>query len=258
MYYYVYKITNLINGKIYVGKHKSEIHPLDNGYYGSGELIQRAVKKYGKENFSKVVLHYCSSLEEAAIIESKIVTKNFVSNPETYNAHEGGFGGWCHWNNGSKGHLEAAVRGGKLRGKKLNEFILQQKEQNTEWWKRYKKQILLNISWDNLSKSEILIRKKHLSEVQKGKSKNVGKNNSQYGRFWISNVITKEVKRVDSDDSVPNGWVKGKKGHQPEMGWVNNGTIEHLVLLHNKQEYLDNGFFSGRLKTSITFGNILQ
>ena len=53
MFFYIYQITNLTNGKIYVGKHKSEKHPDENGYYGSGKQITAAIRKYGIENFKK-------------------------------------------------------------------------------------------------------------------------------------------------------------------------------------------------------------
>ena len=43
MFGYIYKTTNLINGKIYIGQHKSEV--FDNSYYGSGKLIGRAITK---------------------------------------------------------------------------------------------------------------------------------------------------------------------------------------------------------------------
>ena len=39
----IYKTTNLINGRFYVGMHKT--NDLDDGYMGSGKMIQRAIKK---------------------------------------------------------------------------------------------------------------------------------------------------------------------------------------------------------------------
>ena len=51
---YVYKTTNKVNNKIYVGKHKS--NRFDENYLGSGVLLSSAIKKYGKENFITEVL----------------------------------------------------------------------------------------------------------------------------------------------------------------------------------------------------------
>ena len=56
-YYYIYKTTNVVNNKIYIGKHKSK--DLDNNYLGSGKILQLAVKKYGEEkNLSKKFFMY--------------------------------------------------------------------------------------------------------------------------------------------------------------------------------------------------------
>ena len=55
MYGYIYLTTNLINGRVYVGKHKSSKY--DSSYYGSGKAIKNALKKYGVENFSNEILY---------------------------------------------------------------------------------------------------------------------------------------------------------------------------------------------------------
>ena len=53
-YHIIYKTTNLINGKIYVGMHSTD--NLNDGYLGSGWILKQAIKKYGKENFKREVL----------------------------------------------------------------------------------------------------------------------------------------------------------------------------------------------------------
>jgi group I intron endonuclease len=56
---YIYKITNILNGKIYVGKHSC--NKIDNNYFGSGIAIKKAIKKYGKHNFKKEILCVCKT-----------------------------------------------------------------------------------------------------------------------------------------------------------------------------------------------------
>lgn len=52
----IYKITNKVNGKIYIGQDSKN----DPDYYGSGTNIKRAIQKYGLHNFTKEVLEEVS------------------------------------------------------------------------------------------------------------------------------------------------------------------------------------------------------
>jgi group I intron endonuclease len=89
--YYVYLTTNLINNKKYIGKHIGDIN--DN-YLGSGVLLKRAIKKYGKENFKKDILCICNNEEELNNKECfYIKLYNAVNNPNYYNIADGGQGG---------------------------------------------------------------------------------------------------------------------------------------------------------------------
>ncbi|MCK9446124.1 GIY-YIG nuclease family protein [bacterium] len=56
----VYKTTNNINGKIYVGQ---DLHN-NPKYLGSGKIFKQSLKKYGIENFTKEILEYCKTKEE--------------------------------------------------------------------------------------------------------------------------------------------------------------------------------------------------
>ena len=55
MHYLIYKTTNLLDGKYYVGCHQTK-NPND-GYLGSGKHLKRAIKKYGFDNFKVEILH---------------------------------------------------------------------------------------------------------------------------------------------------------------------------------------------------------
>lgn len=70
-YFGIYKITNLLNGKMYIGKHITT--NLDDGYMGSGILITRAVKKHGVENFRKEWIMFCEDEEEMNYMEMVFV-----------------------------------------------------------------------------------------------------------------------------------------------------------------------------------------
>lgn len=91
MLYLLYKITNNINGKIYIGKHKT--NRLDDEYFGSGKILNFAKAKYGLENFTKTILFYCANEEEMNLLEKTVVTPEFCQRDDTYNLKAGGEGG---------------------------------------------------------------------------------------------------------------------------------------------------------------------
>lgn len=96
MYYTIYKTTNAINNNFYIGKHKSKT--LTDNYLGSGKFLLTAIKKYGKQNFYKEILHYCTSETEMNELERNIVNELLISDRNCYNAKIGGDGGWTSWN----------------------------------------------------------------------------------------------------------------------------------------------------------------
>ena len=86
----VYKTTNLVNGKIYVGKYEGDRED----YIGSGYILKRAIKKYGKGFFKREVLEHCSSQKELEEKECYWIKKLNSTNPQIgYNVAEGGTGG---------------------------------------------------------------------------------------------------------------------------------------------------------------------
>ena len=91
----LYKIENKLNEKFYIGVHSTD--DINDGYMGSGDLIIKAIKKYGKNNFLKTVLKYCDNRELLMELEKKVVNKKFVARKDTYNVNVGGVGLVSTW-----------------------------------------------------------------------------------------------------------------------------------------------------------------
>ena len=119
--YYIYKITNLINGKTYIGQHKYKT--LDDNYMGSGKNIKRAIKKYGKENFKKDILVFdivkkdlINELEKGYIAFYRSIGK------AEYNIADGGEGGAGPLSEETKKKIAETLKGhpGWNKGKHLS------------------------------------------------------------------------------------------------------------------------------------------
>lgn len=87
--YCVYKITNLINGKIYIGKDKY----CDPNYMGSGKILKLAYKKYDIKNFKKEIICYCNNENEYNEKEIFYIKEYNSFVPNGYNINIGGKGG---------------------------------------------------------------------------------------------------------------------------------------------------------------------
>ena len=114
MFGYIYKTTNLINGKIYVGQHKAET--FDKYYKGSGQLLTAAFKKYGKSNFTCEILATAETKEELNALEVYWIAElNARDTSVGYNITEGGEGtvGYVH-TDGAKNKMSIAKKGKPL------------------------------------------------------------------------------------------------------------------------------------------------
>lgn len=203
MFYTIYKTTNLVNGKYYIGKHKTK--NLDDGYIGSGKLLKRAVLKYGIDNFHKEILHICKNEKHMNLLETILV----VPDPEVnYNLCEGGKGGWSFIN---RNNLNKGIR---FSDKKQKSFAgkmggaIRSKQENCI-------QHLINCAYRKLGhgtfkyKKHTKETKQHLSQVHKGKHK--GELNSQFGTCWITNGIeNRKIKKEEISFWMKSGYTKGR------------------------------------------------
>lgn len=208
MYFVIYKITNNIDGKIYIGSHKT--NNLNDNYMGSGKLLKRAQKKYGLENFKKDILFTYDNPKEMYLKESEIVNEEFLMLSNTYNLKLGGFGGWDCINNNTD------LRISKNRKARVTTNTLH-KDKLLEWSSKGGKSNIekhgINSNFIESGKTSFL-GKNHSDEAKlkigiKNSKSSSGKGNSQYGTMWITNGI--ENKKIKKDAHILDGWVKGRK-----------------------------------------------
>jgi hypothetical protein len=95
LYYYIYQITNLVNGKIYIGMRRCQNDPDKDEYMGSSLHLKNSIKIYGKENFIKEIICYCDNEYELSEYEANFITQEFININKCllYNISPGGRGG---------------------------------------------------------------------------------------------------------------------------------------------------------------------
>ena len=91
IYHTIYKTTNLVNNKFYIGKHSTK-NPYD-GYIGSGKTLIKAIQKYGKHSFRKDVMFIYENQQDAFDKEKELVNSGVLDDPDCYNLCIGGIGG---------------------------------------------------------------------------------------------------------------------------------------------------------------------
>lgn len=199
MFYYLYEIRNLINGKIYVGVHKTK--NLNDGYMGSGSEILSEIKTIGEQHFKKTILEFFDTSEQMYSKEKEIVDSKFLSRHDVYNKRRGGTGGFDFINQTKTN--EDRILAGKLaqeaiRKNKTNRF-------SEGYISPFADKELLS-ELQTRANSESAIAKK--KETWKKTGRAVGNKNSQFGSMWITNGS--ENKKIFKDSIVPEGWNKGR------------------------------------------------
>jgi len=215
MYYTIYKITNQINGKIYIGSHKTG--NLNDNYMGSGKYLKRSIEKHGVENFSKEILYVFDTPEEMYSKEAELVNEDFIAECNTYNLKVGGFGGFDYINANpeiflTKKRIDAMVENNKLR-----RAAWLHKYKTDESFREQNSKVLAKASSiaQTNNPNGTFFGKSH-SEASKNKIGEankilVGELNSQFGTMWIHNVPLNQNKKIKKTDEIPDGWVKGRR-----------------------------------------------
>jgi group I intron endonuclease len=205
----IYKTTNLVNQKFYVGK---DTHNNPN-YYGSGKRLKLAIQKYGIENFKKEILEICESLERLNERE-KFWIKELNAISEGYNISLGGDGGDTISNNPRRDEISKKIsesNKGRFVGKTNS------KETRKKISKALKGRFVgdknPNYGKNHTDEAKDKIRKKALGRVvsDETRKKISIKNKGKKGVVW-----TDEMRQKLSENRKINNPFKGKT-HTPEV-----------------------------------------
>lgn len=178
---------------------------------GSGKYLRRAVEKYGLENFSKEILFVYDSEDLMNAKEAELVTEEFCLREDTYNICEGGKGGWSYINNqglniGVKFINENGLNNKnsqyKITSEKIKSnsvYALEFSEKISQGLKRRIEEGRFKYTPHNHSEKT----KKKMSESKKGDT------NFMFGKMWITDG--QNNRPINKTDTIPEGWVKGRK-----------------------------------------------
>lgn len=198
MFYTVYKITNKIDGNIYIGAH--ETTNLDDSYMGSGKYLKRAQEKHGIENFEKEILEVFDNQTDMFVKEKELVDNVFVKRIDTYNIKEGGKN-W-DYEHALKGRIIANANGAL----ELAKESLRKLRQDSVWMDNYTNAIKggLQNFYENGGKGSFS-GKNHSDEARRKIGETTskaqkGEGNSQFGTVWVTNIGQRKSYRVNKND----------------------------------------------------------
>ena len=218
--YYIYRITNIVNGKTYIGQHKYK--ELNDDYMGSGKLLYKAKKKYGIENFKKEILVFnVVKKEHADLLEKTFIAseRKKVGKKNCYNITDGGSGGSGPISEETKRKMSESGKGKHLseetkkkmsEAKKGKTFSKEHKKKMSEAHKG----LLKGKHWKLSDET-----KRKISEARKGRSSWIkGKHHSEEVKRKMSEVhkgkkLLEETKRKISKSIKGKHWklVDGKR-----------------------------------------------
>jgi len=127
---------------------------------------------------------------------------------------------------GEISNKEAVLFGRKLGRKNANKKGAQEKameklkwlrQNDPEWSESHSKNLSKSIQKFYINggkgsfkgKTHTIETKKKMS--QSHKDKHIGRKNSQYGTMWIYNLELKTNKKINSNEDIPEGWIRGRK-----------------------------------------------
>lgn len=199
-YYFVYKVVNIINNNFYIGAHRTK--NINDNYLGSGRIIGKAIKKYGRNNFTREILKFFDTEQEMYDHEAELVTLNFIKRRDTYNMKLGGY---------TVPPEDFNKKGQEALRKKYAENPELKRLADLKSGETLKKRYLSGeLIPTFLGKKHSLETKEKIKEAHAINGYQKGDKNSQRFSFWVFND-NGERKKVKKDGLIPEGFYKKEK-----------------------------------------------
>lgn len=221
-YGFIYKTTNLVNGKIYIGQHRCDTDEFD-GYLGSGVSLLNAVKRYGRRNFKRETLRVCDTQLQLDAWEMLYIKKFDSTNKKVgYNILPGSANKFGQVNPMMIPRVKEKMiknRRGKCAGeccywygkhlseetkRKISEKAKQRladPKNNPRYGKHWSEEFKAHMSKKMTGNTNA--RGKVVSEITRQRIRESGT-----GIRWITNGV--ETKRLLRGVSMPDGWWIGR------------------------------------------------
>lgn len=255
-YGYVYKTTNLVNNKPYIGQHKGEF---DRNYLGSGNLIKLAVKKYGRDNFAVILLGQALDKKSIDILEKYYIAfyRQLLGKDILYNITDGGEGATSVRSKESKIKYSVSKLGVRnpMFGKSGKDSPTYGRKHAIETKENQRLNMLGRKYIHNKFNTVKIIKENDLHHyLTDGWILGRGKFLSNTYR-WVHNIsLNKETRIKEGQYSkyIINGWLVGRlPGEFHTVGgykWVNNEELKSFKQVNPElvEEYLTNGWSRGR------------
>lgn len=236
-YYFVYETTNLINGKKYRGIHKT--NKLDDGYLGSGIAFEMALLKYGKQNFSREILEFCSSYDDLLELEKIYVDDKWVKDHSNYNLKTGGQSSGI-LSDESKSKISETLKKKYANGEINIDFNF---KPGHEAWNKgmvniYDEDTLIKISEN--SRNRYQLDENHPFKMNQIKRKDPWNKGLKTGpqsedtKNKKSKTLKERYKEVEHHSKGKEPWNKGKKGEQ--IAWNKGKKMKKYKCPHCEKE----------------------
>jgi len=190
--HYLYKITDNLNNKVYIGQSNKETERWRQHKYLARQdepiqYIQRAIKKYGVENFTYEVIAMCLTQEDADWTETELIKQYDSQNKEFgYNIAPGGDHSWNAGLPSEQQPMYGKHHTEESRKKISESNIGKEMPPHTDEWKQNMSKIMVGRISPMLGKKQSDFFKQTMSKINTGNTYCLGKKLSDETKSKIS------------------------------------------------------------------------